>query len=528
MVASTVPAVHELVVIRQKWKNTEQFGHGGIGMVKIGRKVAAFSLCLGVVILGFACRRESGEASDEAGGGLAGKIDEYMSRLTAGGFSGALLVAKDGEIVLEKGYGMADREKDIPVSKDTVFTVGSITKQFTAAAVLKLQMEGKLSVSDPITKYFEDVPEDKKPITLHHLLTHTAGFPGAIGDDFDPVGRDAFVKLAMETGLLQPPGERYEYSNVGFSLLGTIVELVSGEDYERFLHDHLFAPAGMTETGYLIPAWKEGRLAHGYRGDEDWGTLRDKVWLDDGPGWHLRANGGILSTLGDMDRWHKALEGDRILDSEAKTLYYTPHVPENEEGSSHYGYGWAIFRTPRNTRLIAHNGGNGIFAADFLRYLDEGVVIVAFSNTSGKPAWKASETVARIVFGEPYSLPLEKPVLMDWDHLRASPLGVHAAFLIEKLGGSTAEAEEFVRDHFKAGIPEARRQRIMRFVTQEEGMLGRVEFVEAVQTEEATVEALVRSREGGRRFRLTIGFEEAAPHRINAIGIDALPPGGEG
>jgi CubicO group peptidase (beta-lactamase class C family) len=495
-----------------------------------GRRVVALFLCLGVVLLSLACRRQGGEAADDSGPGLAEKIDTYMGRLAAGGFSGALLVAKNGTILLEKGYGPADRERAVPISNDTVFTIGSITKQFTAAAILKLQMGGKLSVSDPITKYFGEVPEDKRQITLHHLLTHTAGFPGAIGDDFDPVDRDAFVKLAMETELLQAPGERYEYSNVGFSLLGIIVEIVSGEGYEKFLHDNLFGPAGMMETGYLIPAWKDGQLAHGYRGDTDWGTLRDKAWREDGPGWHLRANGGILSTLGDMYRWHRALEGDEILDAEAKILYYTPHVPENEEGSSHYGYGWAIFRTPRNTRLIAHNGGNMIFAADFLRYLDERVVIIAFSNTAGKPAWKASETVAKIVFGEPYSLPLENPVPMGWDELKASPLGVHAAFLVEKLGGSAAEAEEFVRDHFREGIPEERRRRVIRFVTQEEGMLGRVEFVEAVQSEESTLEVIVRSKESGRRFRLTLGFNDTPPHRINAIGVDVLPPqdGGPG
>jgi CubicO group peptidase (beta-lactamase class C family) len=493
-----------------------------------GRSLVAFFLCLGMILLSLACRREGGEASGGDNGGLAGKIDEYMGRLSAGGFSGALLVAKNEKVLVEKGYWLADREKGLPVSKDTVFTIGSITKQFTAAAILKLQMEGKLSVSDPITKYFAEVPEDKTQITLHHLLTHTAGFPGAIGDDFDPVEREAFVKLAMETKLIQPPGERYEYSNVGFSLLGIIVELVSGEGYEKFLHDNLFVPAGMMETGYLIPTWKEGQLAHGYRGDRDWGTLRDKAWGKHGPGWHLRGNGGILSTLGDMYKWHQALETDKILDSEAKILYYTPHVPENEEGLSHYGYGWVIFKTPRNTRLIAHNGGNTIFAADFLRYLDEGIVIIAFSNTAGKPAWRASETVAKIVFGEPYSLPLEKPVFMSWDELKVSPLGVHAAFLVEKLGGSAAEAEEFVRDHFKEGIPEARRQRVVSFVTQEEGMLGRVEFVEAVQTEESTVEVAVRSMESGQRFRLTLGFETTPPHKINAVGVDIVPPGDDG
>ncbi len=485
-------------------------------------------LCLGLAWLSASCRRDTGEVSESGGAGLATKIDDYMSRLSGGGFSGALLVARNGKIVLEKGYGLADREKGLPVSADTVFPVGSITKQFTAAAILKLQMMGKLSVSDQIAKYFADVPADKTGITLHHLLTHTAGFPGAIGPDFDPIERDEFLKLALGTQLLHPPGGPYEYSNVGYSLLGIIVEIVSGEGYEKFLHDNLFVPAGMRDTGYLIPEWDTVRLARGYREGKDWGTILDRAWAKDGPGWHLRGNGGIHSTLSDMFRWHRALESDEILDAEAKILSYTPHVPEDEEGSSHYGYGWAIFRTPRNTRLIAHNGGNMVFAADFLRYLDEGVVIVAFSNTAGKPAWKASETVARIVFGEPYSLPLENPVRMDWEDLKKSPMGIHAAFLVEKLGGATAGAEEFIRDHFKEGVSAERRQRIIRFVTQEKDRLGRAEFIEAMQTGEATIEVVVRSLKSGRRFRLTLGFDEIPPYRIGVIGIDALPPDGDG
>lgn len=485
--------------------------------------VMAFCLLMSLIIQFLSCQHRDEDTISKENLETAGKIDEFMERLAGNGFSGALLVADNGSILLEKGYGAADREKELPVSGDTVFTVGSITKQFTAAAILKLQMQGKLHVSDPITIFFSDVPEEKKSITLHHLLTHTAGFPGAIGPDFDPIGREAFIKLAMETKLLRTPGDRYEYSNVGYSLLGIIIEIVSGKGYETFLHDNLFIPAGMKQTGYLIPVWDEGRLAHGYEGDRDWGTLLDKTWAEDGPGWHLRGNGGILSTLGDMYRWHLALESDEILDAEAKSLYHTPHVPENDEGSSHYGYGWAVFKTPRDTRLIAHNGGNGIFAADFLRFLDEGVVIIAFSNTAGKPAWKASESVAKIVFKEPYSLPLEKPIPLDWGDLIASPLGVHAASLVEKLGGNTAEAEGFIRDHFQKDIHEDRRRRVIAFITQEEGMLGQVEFVEATQTEESTVEVVVRSKQSERRFRLTLGFENTSPHRINAIGVDVLP-----
>ncbi|MEA3421805.1 MAG: serine hydrolase domain-containing protein, partial [Acidobacteriota bacterium] len=257
---------------------------------------------------------------------LTMKLEEYMAHAEKAGFLGSVLVAVKDKVLLSSGYGMADKKREIPFTADTVSTIGSITKQFTGAGILKLQMMGKLNVKDPITKYFQNIPEDKKDITLHHLLTHSAGFPGAIGHDFDPISRKEFIQLAMNTKLERKPGTLYEYSNVGYSLLGIIIELVSGKSYEEFLHENLFSPAGMMNTGYLIPAWDKKNLAHGYRGKSDWGTLLDHPWLEDGPGWHLRGNGGILSTVKDMYKWHKALEGNTILGEEGKKLYYHPHI----------------------------------------------------------------------------------------------------------------------------------------------------------------------------------------------------------
>lgn len=330
---------------------------------------------------------------------IESKLDEYMNHAEKAGFSGSVLVAEKDKVLISAGYGMADKEKDIPFTKDTVSSIGSITKQFTGAGILKLQMMGKLDVNDPITKYFQNVPEDKQDITLHHLLTHTAGLPGAIGHDFDPVNRDDFIQLVQHTELRRRPGTLYEYSNVGYSLLGIIIELVSGKSYEEFLQEYLFKPAGMLHTGYLIPEYDESVLAHGYRGGDDWGTLLNHPWLEDGPGWHLRGNGGILSTVGDMYKWHKALEGNSILGEEEKKLYYHPHVREGEDADSHYGYGWALFTTPRDTKLIAHNGGNPYFSADFLRFVDEDVVIIVLANTNEYRAWEISEGLEKVVFG---------------------------------------------------------------------------------------------------------------------------------
>ena len=330
----------------------------------------------------------------------------------------------------------------------------------------------------------------------------------------------------MDTPLIRPPGEMYEYSNVGYSLLGIIVELVSGQSYEAFLHEHLLKPSGMTKTGYLLPEWKKEDFAQGYRGDRKWGTIRDHRWAKEGPGWHLRANGGILSTVKDMYKWHLALEGSQILSDEAKEAFFTPHVREGEDAESHYGYGWAIFTTPRNTRLIAHNGGNGIFAADFLRYVDEDVVIITMSNTAGKPAWKVSESVSRIVFGEPYSLPLENQRVFTHEDLGGLPQGKRALAFIDHLANPNEEAlERFVEDNFMSETVKNRKDRIVGFMRRDGARLGAVELKRAIQTEEDALELTVQSKATGEWWRFIFRFEKDNPHRIVGIGVDnAMPP----
>jgi CubicO group peptidase (beta-lactamase class C family) len=336
---------------------------------------------------------------------IAAAVDEYMARIVPYGFSGSLLVARDGQVLLEKGYGLADRAASAPYTAATASDVGSITKQFTAAAILKLEMEGKLRVTDPITRFFPDAPADKRGITLHHLLTHSAGLEDGFGDDYEVAARDSLARVILASGLRWAPGTRYAYSNAGYTLLGAIVEMASGRPYEAYLREKLFAPAGMTRTGYSLPRWRPGEVAHGYRGGEDWGTATGKAWAPDGqPWWNLRGNGGIVSTVGDLYRWHRALEGTAILSAEAKEKLFTPHVPE-DGGQSHYGYGWAIFTTQRGTKLIAHNGGNGVFFADFRRYVDEGVVILVMSNVAEMNGERAEGQVTRIVFGRPFTQP---------------------------------------------------------------------------------------------------------------------------
>lgn len=312
-----------------------------------------------------------------------GVIDKFLSQANEKGLSGAVLVAKGGK-VFQKCYGFSDRENKIECSSETVFDIGSITKQFTAAAILKLEMKGKLSVSDTIDKYLKNIPNDKKSITLHHLLTHSAGFPDAVGRDYETLDKQTFLKKAFDTKLISKPGEKFEYSNVGYSLLAAIIERVSGRSYEHFLRENLFLPAAMHNTGYKLPRWDGKQIAVGYAEDKRWGKPTEKNWSATAPYWNLLGNGGILSSTGDLYKWHQALLGETILSKKAKKKFYGKHIRQdilvgaNDQGF--YGYGWALVPTPQNTVLITHSGGNGVFFADFWRFLEEDVTIILLAN----------------------------------------------------------------------------------------------------------------------------------------------------
>ncbi len=314
---------------------------------------------------------------------LAEQLKTALNEAAQNGWSGSVLVAQNGQVLVEAGYGLADREAQKPQTAQTVFSIGSITKQFTAAAIMKLESMGKLRVEDKLATYFPKAPTDKAGITLHQLLTHTAGLPPAIGDDYDNVDTATFADLAFAAPLNNAPGTVYEYSNVGYSLLGIIVEKVSGMGYEKFLRENLWLPASMTQTGYLLPGFAKQDLAVGYRNGSRWGTAMERPWGSDGPGWHLRANGGVLSTVGDMHRWYLALRNNTVLPKAATDSMFAPHVAEGPDAQSFYGYGWVV-QDMNGQKLIWHNGGNGVYNANMTFLPEKDICIVVSSNSNNK------------------------------------------------------------------------------------------------------------------------------------------------
>ncbi len=331
-------------------------------------------------------------------GEIAQKIDRFMTRIESIGFSGALGIVKAGEVILAKGYGYADREKKKVFNRDTVFTIGSITKQFTGAALVKLESIGKISFSDTLSKFFKEVPDDKKNITVHQLLTHTGGFPGAIGSDYEIISREDFIRKALKSKLNYKPGERYSYSNVGFSIAGIILEKLTGNNFETFLNKNILVTAGLAKTGYVLPDWQMDDLVVGYNGKRRWGTPMEKLWGKGGPGWHLKCNGGILTTIDDMLKWGMAILGDDVFSKSEKKKYLTPYVPEGPEGDSYYAYGWVRTKSSRGTDVITHNGGNPYIQNDMYIYPEEKIIVYITSNNGQFSAIDQSGNILRLLF----------------------------------------------------------------------------------------------------------------------------------
>jgi CubicO group peptidase (beta-lactamase class C family) len=276
-------------------------------------------------------------------------FDDWREEAKQSGFTGNVMVAYKNKIILEEGFGLQDRENDIQFSPDAAFDIMSITKQFTAAGIMKLEEMGRLELTDTLSMYFEDVPNDKKAITLHQLLTHTAGFRSTYKLDYKVVSKADLLNGAFSKSLKFKPGSRYDYSNVGYSLLAIIIEKASGIPYEHFLHQQFFEPLGMTDTGYRIPKWENERLIVGYKDmipyvgpflhyalplvfqKQRWGNSLEQEWAEDGPWWNLRGNGGMISTMQDMFTWHKALQTEQVLTRASIDKMYTPYALKSKK-----------------------------------------------------------------------------------------------------------------------------------------------------------------------------------------------------
>lgn len=340
---------------------------------------------------------------------LFSKIDNYLAAGTKNGFSGAIAVVQNGETIINKGYGIANKETNTGINPNTVFDIGSNTKQFTATAILKLAELGKLKLTDSLNIFFKDLSADKQSITIHQLLTHSAGFVDAIGRDFTQISQKDFFDKVFSSTLLSKPGEKYSYSNIGYSILGRIIELTSGLPYETFLNKHLFIPAGMLQTGYLLPKWNITEISRSYnRGIIESESPILRYQKDGGVNWHLKANGGINSTQNDMLLWYKALKANKILSEESFKKLTTPYV-HFSRGKYKYAsaYGWGVRILDNNIKRMAHNGSNGAYSHSLIWFPEEDIYIVYATNANSSKVEFTAYPIAKMMLNKNY---VPKPI----------------------------------------------------------------------------------------------------------------------
>jgi len=333
------------------------------------RSSAFILLLLGTVVF---CQARQQLAS--AGGNVGSRLDAYLSRAAAFGYSGTVLVIKHGQIILQRGYGLADRSKGIPFTPETAFDIGSVTKQFTAAAVLKLEMGEKLKTSDRIEKYLDGVPSDKADITVHHLLTHTSGLQRDYGNKSEIFSRDQMIKGILSTPLTSNPGEKYSYSNAGYVLLAAIIEKVTRQSYYAFMHEALFGPLGMSKTGFYNESerWTKDQVAHAY-----FETAEEGVPTAWPLTWSATGNGHVITTMTDLYKWEMSLRDTSLLSGQETRNLFTPFAQVEE--STSYGYGWFI-KTHTLQRLYFHPGFYRSFGAEYRRYPDNDLAVIVTSN----------------------------------------------------------------------------------------------------------------------------------------------------
>lgn len=309
-------------------------------------------------------------------------------------FMGSVLAAQGGKIVFEKGYGMASLELDVPNTPQTKFRLGSITKQFTATAILQLAALGKLNVTDPVSKYITDAPAAWKDITIHHLLTHTSGVPNFTGfPDYEktqrePVTPTELVARFENRPLDFEPGSKFKYSNSGYEVLGVIIEKVSGEKYEAYVKQHIFDPLDMHDTGYDHDTEIIKHRAAGYEIGKD-GKRRNAAYIDMSIPYSA---GSLYSTVEDLYRWDRALYTDKVLTSQWREKMFTPFL-------NNYAYGWFV-RGEGRDKTIVHNGGVNGFSTVIERYPERNACVIVLQNGGGRAILAMTNRMNEALFGK--------------------------------------------------------------------------------------------------------------------------------
>jgi D-alanyl-D-alanine carboxypeptidase len=382
-------------------------------VMKIRGLICAFAVVLASATTTiFPLAANAKETTESADPGVARAIEAVLDgKFKADEPGAAVLVARNGKVVFRRAYGAANIETKTPLKPDDIFRIGSVTKQFTAVGILMLADEGKLSVSDDITKYLPDFPAQGKRITIEHLLTHTSGIRGYTDmPDFQKtinkrVAINEMIDRFKNEPLQFDPGTRWAYSNSGYFLLGAIIEKVSGMDYAAFMAKRVFIPLGMNDTAYEGHERNNKKRVEGY-------TKADQFKLDELIDMSQPyAAGALLSTVDDLLVWNNAITAGKLLKPQTWKAAFTPFTLADGSKTT-YGYGWQINKF-QGKNTIEHGGGINGFASNGVRFPDEGVFVAVLNNAIGNANMTAAmeQKIIGIAMGKP--LPEYKAISLD-------------------------------------------------------------------------------------------------------------------
>lgn len=291
-------------------------------------------------------------------------------------FSGSIILVRHGEIILSQGYGFADQDKQVKNTPQTRFRIGSITKQFTAAAIMQLKEAGKLQVDDLICKYLKDCPDTWSQITIKQLLNHSAGIVSYtdLEEYWDQMGEpqtpEQLIGRFNDKPLLFEPGSKWDYSNSNYAILGYLIEQLSGMPYDEYITKHIFIPLGMSNSGY---DHNDPSLAIGYNYDLD--APAEYIHMST-----PYAAGGLFSTAEDLYKWDRALYTDAVLSKASIAEMTAPTIMAWEEDNEYYGYGLSVWDKGEGRYQIGHDGYINGFTGLILRYPNTDSAIIVLTN----------------------------------------------------------------------------------------------------------------------------------------------------
>lgn len=345
------------------------------------------------------------------------EMETYLQAyLETGNFMGSVLVAHAGEILLNQGYGMANLEHGISNNSQTKFRIGSVTKQFTAMAILKLQEQGLLAVKDTISVYLPDYLNGEQ-ITIHQLLNHTSGIPNftnlpdANKNQHLKVTLDELISWFSNLSLLYTPGDRFQYTNSGYVVLAKIIEVVSGQSYADYLQKQILEPMQMFNSGYDQHELILPHKASGYIKTEI--GYQNVAFCDMS---QPSGAGAMYSTVEDLYKWDRSLYTDKVLNENSKNMMFSSTIRVGEtEPKAYYGYGWGLDTHHGRNRQI-HGGAINGFRAIISRYPAEQIVIIALSNVEQVSIEKIANDFASILFGKLYNLPGSQQEFTEFDN----------------------------------------------------------------------------------------------------------------